>query len=1043
MSENLPTEEDLRSRLLLPYLAALGIGKDDIRLETAFHLQLGRTAVEVRSGEARSGVGGRLDILVRNAESDNLFIVEAKADSEVLTEADRDQGISYARLLDRIAPFVILTNGRDTCIYDSITKARLNDETFPTESSFFANNGSLVTADDLRIRYEALSHFLGYSANNVRAFSASQRDERMAGLRGSAVDRKKKYIPELYQPRAEAGQRLDRFIDGPGAFLALVGPSGVGKTNEVCALAERLGSSHVVIFLAARDLHASLAMSLVDEFNWHFSDRLAISELVRRLDEIAIRTKQSVVIIVDGIDEASVPLFELSLGDFAARLRQFEGRVKLVVSCKSEVWGRFAFNRGDPSQLLGSLDTSWQDPPGAGAPSITPRPLSLTPFSDDELSSVLPRYKATFGLTETPSGQLRDHCRSPFLLRITAEVYSNSVQQLPADLSEAVLIRSWLEAKLEGSRSSAIARAELEAIGRALHRHTVGLHGKRITFGEMERVPEQLVRELARAPSDAPFGDELVNQGIVVRQEDHEGRKYVSFYFGRVRDYVIARLTLKLDALTPDEFQALLPELLTNYVLESSLFWHLRTAPDTHRRILHQTIAGRAADFAATYQRIFDEALVGAKVGVEPHTTGDIGIAYETDDEGLRSYGLFPVGERSTDRVLELRPAYDGTPWPFSRDLYLLGGTNARGGGHNFANTDPVEAAAVHALERLIEATREGRLDETGSSTLMTESIIALCTEHRKRLGLPDPRSYQAFIAGVTPIDIDAVAQRLHAYFGREFYDRLWVDEQVLRGSQWVKRSEDGRTYTITHDPTVQQEIARRADAEAATGRRFPPPRILGHEDLGVLAELLDTNKHRSVDSPLLPPPDIAGSYSDHRAFWAYSDHQMRNLLETIFIEGVRAYAYLVDRNLPGLRQALPFYRKLPVTVVVDYRRPRHDDRDSWGTLKYAYFSKGTESKAEVHIDSTEAVFRLGATERFQVLLGGKLVSAPGWGGTGLQSLLTPYHAPGFRSGAQGRGAAGRCPIRAFAYKIITHELKELSARDLLTAIGAEVKPSR
>src|SRR5438094_771759 len=125
MSSQVPMEEDLRSRVLLPYLRALGLGPDQVRLEKTFRLKLGLTAVEVGTREPRAIVGGRLDVLVQNIQGENLFVVELKAEDKELTDDDRDQGISYARLLDQIAPFVLLTNGREARLYDTLTKQQL------------------------------------------------------------------------------------------------------------------------------------------------------------------------------------------------------------------------------------------------------------------------------------------------------------------------------------------------------------------------------------------------------------------------------------------------------------------------------------------------------------------------------------------------------------------------------------------------------------------------------------------------------------------------------------------------------------------------------------------------------------------------------------------------------------------------------------------------------------------------------------------------------------------------------------------------------
>jgi len=84
-------------------------------------LKLGRTTVEVGSNKPRSDIGGRLDVLVKNIQGENLFIVELKGSNQKLTDDDTKQGISYARLLEQIAPFVVISNGHESKIFDTIT----------------------------------------------------------------------------------------------------------------------------------------------------------------------------------------------------------------------------------------------------------------------------------------------------------------------------------------------------------------------------------------------------------------------------------------------------------------------------------------------------------------------------------------------------------------------------------------------------------------------------------------------------------------------------------------------------------------------------------------------------------------------------------------------------------------------------------------------------------------------------------------------------------------------------------------------------------
>jgi hypothetical protein len=99
--------------------------------------------------------GARLDILVRRRGL-NLLVIEVKEDAAELSERDRDQAISYARLLHPIAPFALVTNGRDFCLFDVVTGKQLPAETSLPEGT------AIVLPDESRL--EALRLFFDVHA---------------------------------------------------------------------------------------------------------------------------------------------------------------------------------------------------------------------------------------------------------------------------------------------------------------------------------------------------------------------------------------------------------------------------------------------------------------------------------------------------------------------------------------------------------------------------------------------------------------------------------------------------------------------------------------------------------------------------------------------------------------------------------------------------------------------------------------------------------------------------------------------------------------
>src|SRR5690606_31569178 len=131
-----------------------GFDASEISLEKSFSIRLGKSKHTIKST-----LKGRSDILCKR-NGKNLFIIELKNDSLSITQDDIDQGISYARLLEEIAPFTIITNGKTTKIFDSISRRELTGTKISEQSSFWQNDYTLSTEVDLRIRYEALKKFV-------------------------------------------------------------------------------------------------------------------------------------------------------------------------------------------------------------------------------------------------------------------------------------------------------------------------------------------------------------------------------------------------------------------------------------------------------------------------------------------------------------------------------------------------------------------------------------------------------------------------------------------------------------------------------------------------------------------------------------------------------------------------------------------------------------------------------------------------------------------------------------------------------------------
>ena len=110
------TEEDVRVKFLVPYLRDHGYDEKCIDYEVA---------VEVQEGRKRKKIFADAVVYSSTRRTAPLLLCETKHPNEPLSKSAREQAVSYARLLETIAPLVLLTNGAQTQVFHSLSKVRL------------------------------------------------------------------------------------------------------------------------------------------------------------------------------------------------------------------------------------------------------------------------------------------------------------------------------------------------------------------------------------------------------------------------------------------------------------------------------------------------------------------------------------------------------------------------------------------------------------------------------------------------------------------------------------------------------------------------------------------------------------------------------------------------------------------------------------------------------------------------------------------------------------------------------------------------------
>lgn len=253
--------------------------------EDKFSIQLAHASLELgvapkrahKSAKQRTRVAGRSDLLLAR-HGQPLAVIETKAPDHTLTEQDALQALSYARLLVDMAPYAIVTNGKETRVYDTFAHS-LDVLAMPTESLWYKQGQQVLSiGDDLRFQ----------AAQTLHLFCQKQASVALEGLKGTVYE-VKSYIPEAYVTRLEASEHLTAWLTTTNQpCFALIGNAGIGKTTFLCATAEHyLAQDYFVLFYSANTLKDNLEAVIRNDFVWEFDRERGLAHIIERFDEIA------------------------------------------------------------------------------------------------------------------------------------------------------------------------------------------------------------------------------------------------------------------------------------------------------------------------------------------------------------------------------------------------------------------------------------------------------------------------------------------------------------------------------------------------------------------------------------------------------------------------------------------------------------------------------------------------------------------------------------------------------------------------------------
>lgn len=959
-------EEEIKVKLVLPYLKSLGFKESDIELETKFTIPLGRNSYCISSGKHKKIAAGRLDILCRKG-SNNLFLIEAKAGNRKITQKDIEQGVSYASLIRPMPPYVIVTNGKQTKVIDVITNKELNESDIDFHSEFWVNKPKLSPMKELNLRREALKHFISYSSENLKAFSLSQIKDRMQTIKGSINELYKKYIPELFLPRQELIDSFKTFMDSSAKCFAIIGESGVGKTNYICGLVDFFVNDYITMFFNAATFVKDITENIKDDFNWVFSSHLEDVEILRNLEFLTNNGKTKMCIFIDAIDEAPLKDFNLYFDDFIRKLKKFPN-IKLCISCKISEWHKFLMISGNPSNLpelvypksaITNKSFSISNDFTTQQAKKTLPGYIIRRFDEDEMKIVENKYKNIFKFDGKLTGNLKYECKLGFMLRVLSEVYQD--KKLPEVVDNVELLEKYIEKKLCKFREPNKAKRYLQEIGKILIDKDIANHG--IISGKISEF--ELRRKLQLSIEDQiPL--ELFSFNILTKTLIEGGIILIGFYYSRIQDFVISILSLRLPTLNRNEFVNLLPKMFTGSVGQSAIAWYASIAKEEHTEILMKYKEARALIFLSEYTKIIETNFPKLKEQFEPYTSGKVGLAIGEIRDSISKLYSFIAPKNNDQKIIKtINASNEEELWRkyIGLELYFV-----KSKSEDFISIDPKIAASIEVKEQLAKMLQEGRLNEDNSIGLAIEKAIATLYHFGRKLGFSINKSHVKLPQreDFLPVDCDDLLKRIDIFFARYYYKHKQIEDYIQK--EIFKTAENGG-ISIDTSLLDYEEINRNAEIAVKENQSIPKPNIQGDFppflSLYKAVKVIKKETIKTIDL-LLPPPDYPHRKIDQKflrkqvhlnaspfLLLNYSDSQLKKFFKKFFTLFIEEYNKLIQTCFPTYSSQFPFYSSQPITFYVEISTKKPFNQN----LKYGY--KTFQRKNEIIVEVNPKISKL------------------------------------------------------------------------------------
>lgn len=413
---------------LFPSLAGLRI-----KHQATLTLRLGHRVISI-NGEDDYRMTGRFDAIVTVNEVPAMLF-ELKRPGLDLAPEDKEQAISYARLLTPMPPLVVISNGTNVEFYQTYDKEpwepRSLDETII--QSLVQRASTLAGSE----KDSAIRLLLGRQPELwTRIIKAFTKDA-LKKLRG-AVEDASRPLAQGFSIRRRIVDTIAELIT-TNSVVALVGSPLSGKTNVMSQLCQRgLAGKLVGVVPLYVDVSFSpqgILQAVANLFTRELFSATSVDDVrAWLLNALRNPVDGRLVIVIDGCSAVHLARIQTDIAELVALCQNDE--VRLLVATDDPTFSNLTTVSGRPTQTeFGQLAQK----------------VDLPPFDLDEFGQVINYFGQEYNAVFNPGAEYNTEYRNPREIRLLSAEMSflkqktkaNELLVIPSVTDTTLLRRAW------------------------------------------------------------------------------------------------------------------------------------------------------------------------------------------------------------------------------------------------------------------------------------------------------------------------------------------------------------------------------------------------------------------------------------------------------------------------------------------------------------------------------------------------------------------------------------------------------------------------